>query len=164
MAASLRARCQEINLLLEKDCLCWAEINRLECKLEAFELRFGALKAQVDHVAPMVVDLTEADEEEEVVEVPPPVVAAPVLVPVQVVDAFGAGLLQAVVEWGAEDGTDSDIEEIFYDPEGAVVEVRDFAEEERQQAREPGVTEQAEIERAAADLALPYDGPPAYEP
>ena len=161
--ASLRAQRQEINLLLEKDHLRWAEINRLERKLEAFELRFGALKALVNHVAPMVVDLTEEDEEV-VVEVPPPVVAAPVPVAIQVVDAFGAGLLQAVAGWGAEDGTDSDIEEIFYDPEGAVVEVRDFAEEERQQAREPGVTEQAEIERAAADLAPPYDGPPAYEP
>ena len=60
--------------------------------MEAFELRFGALKARVDHVAPMVVDLTEEDEEE-VVEVPPPVVAAPVPVAVQAVDAFGAGLL-----------------------------------------------------------------------
>ena len=147
---------------MEKDQNRWREINRLERKLEAFELRFGALKARVDHVAPMVVDLTEA-EEEEVVEVPPPV-AAPVPVPVQVVDAFGAGLLQAVAEWGAEDGTDSDIEEIFYDPEGAVVEVRDFAEEERQQAREPGVTEQAEVRAAAADPAPEYDGPPAYEP
>ena len=160
----MRARRQEIDLLMEKDQNRWREINRLEQKLEAFELRFGALKARVDHVAPMVVDLTEADEEEEVVEVPPPVVAAPVPVPVQVVDAFGAGLLQAVAEWGAEDGTDSDIEEIFYDPEGAVVEVRDFAEEERQQAREPGVTEQAEVRAAAADPALEYDRPPAYEP
>ena len=64
---SLRAWRQEIDLLLEKDRLRWAEINWLERKLEAFELRFGALKARVDHVAPMVVDLTEADEEEEVV-------------------------------------------------------------------------------------------------
>ena len=79
-------------------------------------------------------------------------------------DAFGAGLLQAVAEWGAEDGMDSDIEEIFYDPEGAVVEVRDFAEEERQQAWEPGVTEQAEVRAAAADPAPEYDSPPAYEP
>ena len=39
----------------------------------------------------MVVDLTE-DEPEEVVEVTPPVVV------VQAVDAFGAGLLQAVAE------------------------------------------------------------------
>ena len=145
----MRARRQEIDLLLEKDQNQWREINRLEQKLEAFELRFGALKARVDHVAPMVVDLTE----EEVVEVPPPVVAVPVPVSVQVVDAFGAGLLQAVAEWGAEDGTDSDIEEIFYDPEGAVVEVQDFAEEERQQAREPGVTERAEVRAAAADPA-----------
>ena len=160
----MRARRQEIDLLLEKDRLQWAEINRLERKLEVFKLWFRALKARVDNVAPMVVDLTEADEEEEVVEVPPPVVAAPVPVPVQVVDTFGAGLLQAVVEWGVEDGMDSNIEEVFYDLEGAVVEVRDFAEEERQQARELGVTEQAEIERAAADLAPPYDGPPAYEP
>ena len=160
----MRARRQEIDLLLEKDRLQWAEINRLECKLEAFELRFGALKAWVDHVAPMVVDLTKGDEEEEVVEVPPPVVAAPVPVTVQAVDAFGAGLLQAVVEWGVEDRTDSDIEEIFYDPEGAVVEVRDFAEEERQQAWEPGVTKQAEVRAAAADPAPEYDGPPAYEP
>ena len=68
LAASLRARRQEIDLLLEKDHLRWAEINRLEQKLEAFELRFGALRAWVDHVAPMVVDLTKGDEEEEVVE------------------------------------------------------------------------------------------------
>ena len=164
LAASLRAQRQEIDLLLEKDCLRWAEINQLECKLEAFELWFGALKARVDHVAPMVVDLTEEDEEEEVVEVPPPVVAAPVPVTIPIVDGFGAGLLQAVAEWGAEDGTDSNIEEVFYDPEGAMVEVQDFAEEERQQARELGVTEQAEIRAAAADPALEYDGPPAYEP
>ena len=156
----MRARRQEIDLLMEKDQNRWRENNRLEQKLEAFELRFGALKARVDHVAPMVVDLTE---EEEVVEVPPPV-AAPVPVPVQVMDAFGAGLLQAVAEWGAEDGMDLDIEEVFYDPEGAVVEVLDFAEEERQQARELGVTEQVEVERAAADLAPPYNSPPAYEP
>ena len=149
---------------MEKDRLWWAKINRLEQKLKAFELRFGALKARVDHVAPMVVDLTEEDEEEEVVEVPPPVVAAPILVAVPIVDGFGAGLLQAVVEWGADDGTDSDIEEVFYDPEGAVVEVRDFAEEERQQAREPGVTEQAQVRAAAADPAPEYEGPPAYEP
>ena len=152
---------------MEKDRLWWAEINRLECKLEAFELQFGALKAQVDHVTPMVVDLTEEDEEEEVVEVPPPVVAAPVLVAVQAVDAFGAGLLQAVAEWGADGASEIDSDDddvIFYDPEGVVVEIRDFAEEERQQAWELGVTKQVEVERAAADVAPLYDGPPAYEP
>ena len=151
---------QEIDLLVEKDQNRWREIQWLEQKLEDFELRFRALKARVDHVAPMVVDLTEEDKEE-VVEVPPPVVVAPVPVAVQAVDAFRAGLLQAVAEWGTDDATEIGSD---YDPEDAIIEIRDFAEEEREQAREPGESEQAEIERAAADLAPAYDGPPPYEP
>ena len=133
--------------------------------MEGMDLRVGALKAWVDHVAPMVIDLTEEEPEvrQELVElvIPP---APPVVQ--QALDVFGAGLLQAVVEWGADEAmeVDSDEDEIFYDPELAVPEVRDFAEEERAQARELGVTEAAKVMRAAADLAPEYDGPPAYEP
>ena len=96
------------------------------------DLRVRALKSRVDHVAPMVIDLTKEEPEvrqESVELVLPP--APPVVQ--QVLDAFGAGLLQAVVEWGADEATDmdSDEDEIFYDLELAMPEIRDFAEEER---------------------------------
>ena len=61
---------------------------------------------------------------------------------------------------------DSDEDEIFYDPELAMPGIRDFAEEERAQAREPGVTEAVEVERAAANPAPEYgdnNGLPPYE-
>ena len=89
---------QEIDILLEKDCLCYEQCRRMERRMEEMDLRIGALKAQVDHVAPMVVDQTEdkpevREEEVEVVMPPPPVIQ-------QALDTFGVGLLQAVAEWG----------------------------------------------------------------
>ena len=167
LAWDLRKCWQDINLLLEKDRRRWEEVNHLEQQLEGMDLRVGALKAQVDHMAPMVINLTEEEPEvrQELVElVLPP--APPVVQ--QALDVFGAGLLQAVAEWGADEevteiGLDND-DVIIYNLEGAVVEIRDFAEEERAQAQEPGLTEAMEVERAAAFLALEYEDPPAYEP
>ena len=130
------------------------------------DLRVGVLKARVDHLAPMVIDLTEEEpkvRQESVELVLPP--APPVVQ--QALDTFGPGLLQAVVEWGTDEPTEIDSDDddvIIYNPEGAVVEIRDFAGEERQQARELGVTEATEVERAAAFPALEYEDPPAYEP
>ena len=134
--------------------------------MEGTDLRVRALKAWVDHMAPMVIDLTEEEPEvrqEEVELVVPP--APPVVQ--QVLDAFGAGLLQVVAEWGTDEVTKIDLDNddiIIYNPEGAVVEIRDFAKEGGARAWEPGVTRQAEVERAAAFLAPEYEDPPAYEP
>ena len=130
------------------------------------DLRVRALKARVDHMAPMVIDLTEEEPEvrqESVELVIPP--APPVVQ--QALDAFGAGLLQAVAEWGTDEVTEIDLDDddvIIYNPEGAVVEIRDFAKEERQQAQEPGLTEAAQVERVAAFPVPEYEDPPAYEP
>ena len=128
------------------------------------DLRVGALKARVDHVAPMVIDLEEPEVRQESVElVLPP--APPVVQ--QALDTFGAGLLQAVAEWGTDEATkiylDND-DVITYNPESVVVEIRDFTKEERQQAQEPGLTKAMEVERAAAFPAPEYEDPPAYEP
>ena len=130
------------------------------------DLRVGALKAWVDHVAPMVIDLTK--EEPEVRQEPVELVLPPAPPVVQqVLDTFGAGLLQAVAEWGTDEATKINLDDddfIIYNPEGTVVEIRNFAEEERAQAQEPGLTKSAEVERVAAFPAPVYEDPPAYEP
>ena len=66
------------------------------------DLRVRALKAQVDHVAPMVINLTEEEPEVRQESVEPVILPAPPVVQ-QALDMFGTGLLQVVVEWGADE-------------------------------------------------------------